>query len=487
MKPPKRLKHDVTKRVAATIADNHLLKDGDRVIVGVSGGADSVALLCILQAIEIKLQLIAVYVDHGLRPAEVPFEIETISERCKALKVPFIVEPIDVLLFAGREKRSVEDSARFLRYKVFHKLLALHSAQAIAVGHNADDQVEEFFLRAIRGSSRKSLSGMEVRNSTIIRPLLHLCKPELTGYLEKNNIPWCMDSSNLEREFLRNRVRLDLLPLLRKDFNASIGKTILRNMDILREEERYLEAHTVEAYQKCISPDIRPVEGTNGKQLRIRSEPFLNYHPAIQRRIVEKCCWKMKSKASYEQIRSLIELIDKGSNGAEVHLPAGLRVERNEGGITFSRPLPPGQTRGSAEPAKLQTKNIPGPGTYHFNEINKQLTLEEVATVNSTRSENEELHIDLATIDFPLVCRTSLPGERFHPLGAPGTKKITRFYNDRKIPAKKRASCPVLFSGNRVIALPGLEIAEGHKVSKATTSTLRIGWVTINKHDRKNS
>lgn len=486
MKPPKHLQHDVIKRVAATITDNHLLKDGDKVIVGVSGGADSVALLCVLQAIQIKLQLIAVYVDHGLRPTEVPFEIQTISEHCKALNVPFIVESIDVLLFAKKEKRSIEDSARILRYTVFHELLALHSAQAIAVGHNADDQVEEFFLRAIRGSSRKSLSGMELQNGSIIRPLLHLHKAELTGYLEKNSIPWCMDSSNLEREYLRNKVRLDLLPLLEKDFNASIGKTILQNMDILREEERYLEANTVDAYQKCITPDIDSIEDINREQLKVQSELFLKYHPAIQRRIVEKCCWKMKSKASYEQIRALIELIDKGTNGAELHLPAGLRVEKNGEGITFSRPLPPGQNRGSAEPAELQTKNIPAPGTYLFQGLNRKLILEEVATAKNTRSA-DVLHIDIATIDFPLVCRSSLPGERFHPLGAPGTKKITRFYNDKKIPAKKRASCPVLFSGNRVIALPGLEIAEGHKVSKATTSALRIRWVTIDKDDRENS
>lgn len=466
-------------RVTQTIITNRLLKEGDKVIVGVSGGADSLALLCILHAIRINLQLIAVYVDHGLRPTEIPREIETIGTCCRGLKVPFVVHSIDVTSFAEKNKRSIEDSARFLRYEIFHKLFNLHSAGAIAVGHNADDQVEEFFLRAIRGSSRKSLSGMDFKNDPVIRPLLNIRKTELTDFLKANDIPWCLDSSNLSRNYLRNRVRLDLLPLLKNDFNPSINKTILQNMDILREEEKFLETSAMVAYQECVICTPESNTDANGERLTLRSEIFSNFHPAIRRRVLEKCCWKMSCRPSYEQICALMELVIRGNTGGEIHLAAGLRVIKTVETLFFSRPLPSDQTRGSSKPVAVAEISIPRPGQYLFKELNTELTLEEIPVASVKRNDTEVLYIDRAKIDFPLLCRSSILGERFHPLGAPGSKKVARFFSDKKVPAKTRPSCPVLLSNNQVVALPGLQVDEKYKVTGATITALRIGWKSI--------
>lgn len=473
------LHHPLFDKVTSTIEKNRLLESGNTVIVGVSGGADSLALLNILQGINMQLRPVAVYVDHGLRPTEVPLEIETIDVCCQSLRVPFIVQSIDVLSFAEKQKRSIEDSARILRYEIFQKLRILHSADVIAVGHNADDQVEEFLLKAIRGSSRKSFSGMELQNGHIIRPLLQIRKSELIAFLESKGVPWCLDSSNLKRDYLRNRIRLDLLPLLQREFNPSINKTILQNMDILREEERFLENNTIEAYEDCTSSSPGACNNASRERLTIRTELFLSYHPAIRRRILEKCCWKMETKPSYEQICALMELVNYGSTGGEIHLSSGLRAEKTVDSLFFSRPLPSGETRGSVEAAQLAAKSIPSPGIYYFKELNKELILEKVPIALCREKEQRVLCIDFETIVFPLLCRSSQPGERFHPLGAPGSKKVSRFFNEKKIPARSRPSYPVLLTDDRVAALPGLQIDDRHKITEATTTALRICWKNV--------
>jgi tRNA(Ile)-lysidine synthase len=467
----------IITRVAALIRANGLAAQGAKVVVAVSGGSDSLALLHILAAVDLQLHLLAAYINHGLRPMEIPGELTTIEKSCQAIGVPFVTKEVDVHQMVAQEGRSAEEAARILRYAALEKIRQEHSAELIAVGHTADDQVEEFFLRLIRGSGVKGLSGMQTRRDRIIRPLLKEKKSNLTAYLGTLGIPWCHDSSNLDTHILRNRVRLELLPLLAKDFNPAIHHTVLQTMDILSEEESFLHMQMEAAFTQCVEPNPPPSATSAGQELVIDCNIFSELHPAVGRRVLEQCCWQMATPPSYRQISVLFDLCKMRGGGREIHLEDGVRAERRGRSLTLCRPLEEGRIRGSRTPSGSIYLPIPGTGRYKIPGVARELILEEWPASQRREDTGGQSYIDLGKVSFPLLLRTSLPGEVFHPCNGTGRKKVNRYLNDRKIPAKQRPSWPVLVSGTKIIALPGLQIDHNYRITKETTTVLAINWL----------
>ncbi|MFH2123502.1 MAG: tRNA lysidine(34) synthetase TilS [Pseudomonadota bacterium] len=328
------------RRIAELVTEQTPMHSGDTVIVGVSGGPDSVALLHILCSSLPQVKFVAVYVDHGLRPEETGAEIELVQGLARRLQAGFAPVSVDVRAAARQEKQSIEESARSLRYRELEAVRKQYRGTAIAVAHTADDQAEELLIRLIRGSGRKGLSGMQFKNGRIIRPLLHEKKETLLHYLHTEKIPFAIDSSNLERTYLRNRVRLDLLPYLHDHFNPSIRQTLLQTARIFEDEEALLEEMADKAWQGAvrvitiapISPDSPP------HTLEIDTKAFSTCHPALQRRILEKCCWQMEERPQFRQIELLLDLVHKGQGGAQIHLSRGLRVHKRGRELIFSYP-----------------------------------------------------------------------------------------------------------------------------------------------------
>lgn len=318
-------------------------------IVGVSGGPDSVALLHLLGSGLPELRLVAVYVDHGLRPAETGAESALVQDLANKIGAGFERVAIDVQTTAKEQKRSIEDAARLLRYQALEAARQRYQGKAIAVAHTADDQAEELLIRLIRGSGRKGLAGMEARNGHIIRPLLRESKDTLLHYLESRQLPFCLDSSNLERTYLRNRVRLDLIPFLEQHFNPSIRQALLQTTEILTDEENLLDQLTNTAWQEmvCIEPPPSNFTHTTPPQsLHIVTSSFCACPLAIQRRIVEKCCIEMKEQPQFQQISLLLHLFHQGQAGAEIHLSKGLRATKKKGVVIFCYPTGKGPFRG---------------------------------------------------------------------------------------------------------------------------------------------
>ncbi len=469
----------ILDRVASVIRSHKLINQNDHVVVAVSGGADSLALLHILSGIDLSLNLTAMYVDHGLRPLETPSEQKTIADCCLALHIPFQVRRVNVHALVAGTGKSLEDAARILRYGELEKYRRECGADLIAVGHNADDQVEEFFIRLIRGSSSSGLSGMKLRRDNIVRPLLFEKKSQLIEFLTDRGINWCLDSSNLDRQFLRNRVRLDLLPRLEEYFSPALRKTVLQNMDVLREEDNFLTEYTETAYNQCVRFLESSPDGTDSSQLVINKSKFLDSHPAIQRRILEKSCWQMAIRPTYDRICILIEFIKNGRSGGELHLDDGVRAEKSPSELLLGRPLPKGQVRGSKLPVPSINQTIPCPGIYNIFGTNKELIIKEMQRTADQESVAGELRIDLDKITFPLLLRSFLPGEKFSPYGGlsgSGSKKISRYFNERKIPFKERPAWPLLLSGNRVVAIVGLQLDHNFRISTNTGKILSILW-----------
>jgi len=467
----------ILDRVASIVRLHNLFNKNDKIVVAVSGGADSVALLHILHDIALSQQLYAIYVDHGLRPLETPHEQKTIRDCCRILKIPYTSRSVKVHELVAESNSSLEEAARILRYKTLEEFRRECGAKFIAVGHTADDQVEEFFIRLIRGSGPKGLSGMRLKRDHVVRPLLFEKKESLVSFLADRNIPWCQDSSNLERQFLRNRVRLDLLPLLEEKFNPALRKTILQHMDILAEEDAFLNDQAELAYSNCIECYEVQIEGEKRLQLRGNLEKIMACHSAVRRRVMEKSFWRMGIRPTYEHIRTLIDFIATGRNGAELHLTDGVRAEKSAHNLFLTRPLAKGLIRGSRQPAPFVSQSIPGPGRYTVSETCKELILEEKSVAECREAlADGELLIDRGRISFPLLLRSSVPGEKFYPYGSPGRKKISRYFNEQKIPQKNRPTWPVLVSADKVVALVGLQIDHNFRITSDTGKVLSIRW-----------
>ncbi len=448
------------------------------VIVAVSGGADSVGLLKVLSSLSMDLKLRVVYVDHSLRPEETPQEIELIQKLCLNLDIDVTVKTVDVKQLAHHKKMSIEEAARYLRYQALEEERVLHKFDKIAVGHHADDQVEEFFIRLFRGSGTAGLAGMQLKQGSIIRPLLFETKRSIEQYLTGEDIKWATDSSNFELDFLRNKIRHNLLPEIEKTFNPRIRHTVGQTMSVLKEEDNFLSLLSEQKYSSCVEETFKESESTHPFSIYLHTDKYLSYHLAVRRRIVEKICWKMSSRPSFITIRDIDQLVQTAENGKELHLASGLRMSKKQKTVLFTHPILAENNRGSdkaPDPYEIvikSTGHYPIPGTTIA-----------VNLVEHTRNKDlnlglMELTIDLDMVQFPLIIRGTHPGERFIPYNGVGSKKVSRYFNDHKLDKHKRSSWPILFRDNSIVAIVGFTIAHEFRVTEKTKRVLHISYTT---------
>ncbi len=328
--------HPLEKATYSVIVRESLLSQAGRVIVGCSAGPDSMALLHVLNTLSRRLDVApaAVYVDHGLRPEETGREKELVEARAALLDVDFHYRRVNVAGEAEKRKISIEHAARDLRYGVLEKLALEYGEARIAVAHTADDQAEELLLRLIRGTGRAGLSGMKmIRDNLIIRPFLTRTKEELLAYLRRYDIPWLEDSSNLETRFLRNRLRLEVIPDLAK-INPNITETLRRTTEVLQDEELVLVRLTDEAWQELVNCSSEGGE----VGLSVRLPGLLALDLAIRRRLLEKVFIRMDSRPQREKIEQILHLAAEGEGGARLHFSRGLRLRKEGKRLLFSYP-----------------------------------------------------------------------------------------------------------------------------------------------------
>jgi tRNA(Ile)-lysidine synthase len=299
-----------------------MLETGETVIIGLSGGPDSVCLVYVLNRIkdEYNLSLHAVYVDHNLRPDETPKEIEFCRELCKKLNINFIVKSIDVKSSVKKYGLNKQEAARELRYKILNETAVEVNAKKIALAHNADDQAETLVMRLIRGAGVKGLTGIPPKRGNIIRPLIEVERIAIEYFLDKEKIGFVVDSSNLKTEYLRNRIRLSLMPELKK-LNPGLINSLLNTISILQEEERYFETIVTKTLMKLISRK-------RAKRIELFLSPLVVMDKVILRRILRRAIDEMESLSGigFVHIEDIINLIKEGRSGDRLYLPKGIRV-----------------------------------------------------------------------------------------------------------------------------------------------------------------
>ncbi len=329
--------HSLEKKINRIVHDKQLLTRSDVVLVGVSAGPDSTALLLVLSRLQqaLGLRLFAVYVDHGLRPGETPAEKAFLGKLCGELAVPLTIESVDVGHEKTVQKESAEQAARRLRYGVFWRLAQECGADKIAVGHTADDQAEEVVLRLLRGTARAGLSGMRLmRYGHLIRPLLQVAKTEVYTYLQERGQGFMEDSSNHASIYLRNQVRLEVLPFLRR-YNPSVDSS-LRNLALILQDEEDLLARQTDGEWSTLAVVVTDQRGL--PVVTWSCAGFTALHVALQRRIAEKMFIVMQSPPSSDKIKQLLYLVEHGQGGGQLHFAHGLRALKEKGEMRFWYP-----------------------------------------------------------------------------------------------------------------------------------------------------
>jgi tRNA(Ile)-lysidine synthase len=456
-------------QVKRTIDRYYLLEKGDRVIVGVSAGVDSMVLLYLLNTFRetFDLSLIVAHLNHGLRPEESEREAELVQKESARLGFLFEYGQFNVKEYQKLRGLSQQEAARKIRFHFFHDLLIKHQAQKIALGHNADDQMETVLLRLIRGSGLQGLKGiLPAREGKVIRPLLEVWRREIEDFAMKKEISFLIDSSNLKTDYLRNRIRLALVPLIEREYQPNFKEILLRTSTILREENDYLEKGAEEAYQ-AITEEKKDI-------LSFKFSAYQTLHSALQWRVIKKMVERIYDRGMFmedggwAEVNKIYKKLRRPSPSFHFELPHEVFVEKRYDIVYLGR--------GGRSPTPPFDIELLSPGRTFVEEIGKEVVIEEMNR-NKFRNLKEPSNIallDWESLQFPLKMRNFRPGDRFHPLGVNGTQKLKDFFIDHKVPKFERPKVPLLISGEMIAWIVGYRIDERVKVTEKTKKLLKI-------------
>jgi tRNA(Ile)-lysidine synthase len=460
---------ELFQKVKRTIEKHLMLSGQEKVLIALSGGPDSVCLLHVLKSLqeEFRLDLSVLHVDHGLRPGEAVQEIEFCTKLCAMLDRPFVVKSIDVKSYAKENKLSRQEAARDLRYRIFEETAHELSAHKIALGHTADDQAETIIMRLLRGTGPAGLSGIPQVRGKFIRPLIEVQRKEIEQYLAEEKIDFVIDSSNLKRDYLRNEIRLSLMPRIR-DINPNIADTLSRTASIFREEERYFEILVAKTLMKLMS------RKTNSR-IELFLSPLAAMEKIILRRTLRRAIDDTKGLRgiSFVHIEDIIELIKKGKAGDRLYLPHGIRAIKAYSTLILT----------SDPPASLgiYTLNVPGEmvlketGVLIRASFHESQELEEKGLIPALESGlSTSAVFDADILILPLAVRPRKGGDFFYPLGFGKKKKLQDFFVDEKVPRDERAAIPLIVSGDDIIWVAGYRGDDRFKVTDETKRVLRL-------------
>lgn len=455
--------HSMVQRFADLARRRHLFGPGDRIVVAVSGGPDSVALLSLFSELvpRWKLDLCALHMNHGLRAEESDQDQEFVARLCKQLGIKLQVERISLTsLMQLRKGHSLQECAREARYSTMQVVGQSVGAKRIALGHTADDQAETVLMWMLRGSGARGLAGIPpTREGIFIRPLLEFRRGELTSYLEAKGLSFRTDSSNASSIYFRNRIRHELLPTLHR-FNPAIVEALCRQAEILREEDHCLDELTVEHLNRST------VEEEPGAVTLDRSQ-FLALPLAVQRRLVRSLVRRLSGilqGPSFQAVSDILEKVIQGPTGAALSVH-GAHVSRNYHRIRF-RVVRGDSTAPDTAPViqlPLAKEGIPlpipsalsWPPTHQLIQVSMKDPAE-VERALGTETSRTSVMLDADRFTKELRVRTWQPGDTFLPLGLDGhSKKLQDFFSDMKLPRDERHRIPLIVAPEGILWVVG--------------------------------
>ncbi len=413
----------------------NMIKENSNVIIGLSGGADSVSLFHLLLGYKKKVNfnLIPVHINHGIRGEESRRDESFVLHLCKSYNLECKVYRCNISELSKKFKISEEEAGRKYRYESFRKEFISGEDNVIAVAHTKDDQSETILMRMFRGSGLKGLCGIDLVNNNIIRPLLTTTRLEVEKYCRHNNLNFIIDSSNEKKIYTRNKIRLELIPYIKKNFNENIVDTLCRTSDIIREEHNYIDTVVEEKFAQLVEKSENDI---------ILNKTLLkNNHIVIVKRIVRKAFLVLNKNLvdiNMKHIYSVIGLIN-GESGKKIDLPFDVTVRVSYDRLIFSK-----KSVGLSEKKGFCYKLKENEITY-VKEANFYVTIstEELANVeNKINSYTKIFYYDSILDDFCI--RSRQRGDKIYLNHIKGSKKIKNYFIDEKVDVELRDSIPLL-------------------------------------------
>ncbi len=457
----------IISKLVQTIRVHDLFQLNDTLVVALSGGADSTALLDILSRLPgFHLRLVAAHLNHCLRGTESDADQEFCSKLAESYGITFEISRVDVKELAKSEGLNLEDAGRRARINFLEQVREKHGATAIVTAHHCDDQAETVLMRLLRGSGMTGLRGIQYRNQRgYIRPLLNVTRSEIEQYLTARGLGWREDASNQDTSFLRNRIRHELLPLL-EQYNPSVRRSLISTAEILADEDAMIEALAEQAFNDSWYKV--------GGSLACSIAEFKTHPAALQRRILRLACRQLAGNLdgfNLGHIESIRRLLDSPGPNSRLSLPQSVKAMREYDRIIIC--LSTADTLGEVEDINItEPGRYPLPGGGSLEVAICQAALVDYNGLNANRA-----CFDLDITPLPWLVRNFRPGDRIIPIGMTGRKKVKDIFIDNKVPMSERKMIPLLFCEGELIWIAGLRRAEKGRVWNGTATVLHVTYI----------
>lgn len=457
-------------KVKETILKENLVQIGDKVIVGISGGPDSVCLLHMLYSLreEYQLTIYGAHLNHNFRGIESQLDAHYVSQLCEDLNIVCFIKSVDVAKYASTNGFSFEEAGRIARYSFFEEVSEKVGATKVAVAHNLNDQAETILMRFLRGTGMEGLTAIHFNRGKIIRPLLNIPRKEIEEYCFLHKLSPRTDKTNLEPIYHRNKVRLELIPYLMENYNPNIIDTLSRTAEILKKDNLYIEEKAREAYRKIKISETR-------ERIELSVVGIDQLHEALRARILRIASEELVGKKDvleYKHIVSILDLIEKRQTSKKRTLPMGIVVKISYEKLIFSFE--------DMEQDKDYIYELQVNFSQLINEANQKITINlfdknEMQVISRDKFTK---CFDFDKVNNRLNVRNRREGDRFWPLGLTGTKKLKDFFIDLKVDREERDLVPLLCDGDEIMWVVGYRMSENYKV---TNDTARVLVVALEK------
>lgn len=458
------------KKVLSYIKDNELIKPGDKVLIALSGGPDSVCLLNILFKLkdELNIELGAAHLNHMLRGKDALDDEQYVIDICKQMNIECFTKQVNINEYSKKEKLSSEMAGRIVRYGFFDEIIKEHGYTKIATAHNANDQAETILFRLMRGTGLEGLGGIKTKRDNIIRPILCLSRQEVEEYIENNKLKPRIDKTNFEKIYNRNKIRLDILPYIKENFNEDIVQTLNRMSSLLQKDNEFIEELSFNMYKKyCIEKH---------EYFIIKKEVF-SENEVIITRIIRNAITRF-SKTHYDfEMKHIYEIYNlaKSGTGKVVDLPNKIYAENIYGDIYIKNRIDKEFINGDTNEIKISKKDLDRKtvefGEYSFEfyivDNNKHIKLD-------LKHSDFEKYFNLDKIQKDIIIRTRRDGDKIIPLGMTGSKKIKDIFINMKIPKEQREIIPLVCFDNKISWIVGLRVSDEYKITSDTKKILRV-------------
>lgn len=455
------------KKVLETIRQKKLIKSGDNIVIGVSGGHDSMALLhCLIYAkkkIDFKLNI--VHVNHGVRGEYAKRDEDFVKQQAELLNINYFTKKVDMVSYGKQMGITSEEAGRELRYGFFREILNKSGGGKIAVAHNKDDQAETLLMRIFRGSGIDGLKGMDFLVDDIIRPILNISRTEIEDYIDKNEIETVSDHTNFMPIYTRNKIRLELIPYIKNNFNPNLTDSLWRMSQISKIDSEFLEEVSLDKYNYVLNK-----KSNNG--IILNGSLFYEQHESIKQRIIRRAIFDLCGDLQgfgEEHILSVKKLFVSGKTGKSINLPRDIIAKVDYNNLII-------QNKNNSI-----IKSYKYPLDIAYNEIEDldyKLKLEvfSIEEIDCLKNDRLNQFLDLDKIKGKIAIRNRRKGDRFIPYGMEGSKKLKDYFIDEKISKDLRDKIPLIVDEENILWIVGYRSNNLYRITEDTKRVLKISF-----------